>query len=169
MDDFSICLDNISKISNIIIGGLTVTLAFYVFVFQKEKDKKDRKIQWLKDLVIEPNLSKVTEFYNELHKLKEKIDTDSLDNETKQELIEKVKESASNFRKIFLNLIESMAPTLHKNIFDNIDQLSDLLTETISNDELKLTNKKTYERVIESPINSSYSEVLAYIFEYEGN
>lgn len=161
-------LDNLEKISNIIIAILTLVLAYYVFVFQKRKDKSDRKVQWFKDLIIEPKLKEVGNFYDGISKLKSEIKTNEIDEDEKIRIIGNVKKGASDFRKHFLATLQHIAPSLHKNIQDNIDKLTDDLTNAISNDELKLCNEKTYEREIAEKIQNSHSFVLKEIFEYNG-
>lgn len=161
-------LDNLEKVANIIIAILTLVLAFYVFVYQKKKDKRDRKVQWFKDLVIQPKLKDVYRFYNGISTLKSEIKSNDLDDDEKIRIISEVKKKASDFRKTFLATIQPLTPVLHKSIQDNIDELTDDLTTAISNDELKLCNEITYEREIGMKIYNSHSFVLKQIFEYNG-
>ncbi len=164
--DFS--LDNIEKIANIIIALLTLVLGCYVFVYQKVKDKNDRRIQWFKDLVIQPKLDEVNKFYKNVSTLKTEIKSNDLSEEEKIAVITKVKKEASDFRKNFLSVIQNLTPDLYKSIQENIDKLTDDLTTAISNDELKLCNEKTYEREIAQKIQDSHSFVLKQIFEFNG-
>ena len=164
--DFS--LDNIEKIANIIIALLTLVLGCYVFVYQKVKDKNDRRIQWFKDLVIQPKLDEVNKFYKNVSTLKTEIKSNDLSEEEKIAVITKVKKEASDFRKNFLSVIQNLTPDLYKSIHENIDKLTDDLTTAISNDELKLCNEKTYEREIAQKIQDSHSFVLKQIFEFNG-
>lgn len=164
--DFS--LDNIEKIANIIIALLTLVLGYYVFVYQKVKDKNDRKIQWFKDLVIQPKLDEVNKFYDGISTLKTEIKSNDLSEEEKIAVITKVKKEASDFRKNFLSVIQNLTPDLYKSIQGNIDKLTDDLTTAISNNELKLCNEKTYEREIAQKIQDSHSFVLKQIFEFNG-
>lgn len=164
--DFS--LDNIEKIANIIIALLTLVLGCYVFVYQKVKDKNDRRIQWFKDLVIQPKLDEVNKFYDSVSTLKTEIKSNDLSEEEKIAVITKVKKEASDFRKNFLSVIQNLTPDLYKSIQENIDKLTDDLTTAISNDELKLCNEKTYEREIAQKIQDSHSFVLKQIFEFNG-
>jgi hypothetical protein len=161
-------LDNFEKISNVIIAFLTLLLGFYVFVYQRIKDKKDRRSQWLKDLIIEPKLANIDEFYSNIGSLKLKINTNELTEVQKIEIISEIKFNSSNFRKNFLIYLQFLAPTLHINLQTNIDKLTDELTDVISNDELKLYNEKTYEREINNRISNSHSYILQQLFEYHG-
>lgn len=161
-------LDNLEKFANIIIASLTLVLAYYIFVYQRKKDKTDRKIQWFKELIIQPRLNEVNIFFDEISKLKSEIKSNDLDETEKDKLIAEIKKLASNFRKNFLIIIQNITPTLFASLQENIDKLTDDLTQAISNDELKLCNEKTYEREIAIKIQDTHSLVLKKIFEYEG-
>ncbi len=172
-------VDLFSKWSQIVLGSLTLGLAFYVFVYQKNKDKKDRakadlyakkaiKLQWFKDIIIEPKVQYLFKFYENVSGIKQKIKNTDLSEDEKVEIIQFIKEEQSHLRKSFLDLVRCIDSNLFDSIFDNIDLLTDALTIAISNDELKLNNDKTYEREINSKIQSSYAKVMEMIFSYEG-
>ncbi len=172
-------VDVFSKWSQIILGVLTLCLAFYVFVYQKNKDKKDGvkadliakkaiKLQWFKDIIIEPNVQYLFKFYENVSGIKQKFKSPDLSDDEKVEIIQFIKEEQSQLRKSFLDLVRCIDSKLFDSIFDNIDLLTDALTNAISNDELKLKNDRTYEREINSKIQSSYAIVMEMIFSYEG-
>ena len=110
----------------------------------------------------------IEKYFDEISSLRERIKSDSLNNNEKMELISFTKEQSSYIRMNFLIFIQKIAPLLHKNISDKIDFLTDNLTETLSNDEHKLCNKKTYEKLINQKILETHSFVLEEIFKYEG-
>lgn len=135
-------IEKLSNIANVIIALLTLFLGLYVFFYQNKKDKKDKNIQLLKDLIITPKMEVIEKYFDEISSLRERIKSDSLNNNEKMELISFTKEQSSYIRMNFLIFIQKIAPLLHKNISDKIDFLTDNLTETLSNDEHKLCNKK---------------------------
>lgn len=157
-------IEKLSNIANVIIALLTLFLGLYVFFYQNKKDKKDKNIQLLKDLIITPKMEVIEKYFDEISSLRERIKSDSLNNNEKMELISFTKEQSSYIRMNFLIFIQKIAPLLHKNISDKID----FLTETLSNDEHKLCNKKTYEKLINQKILETHSFVLEEIFKYEG-
>ena len=158
-------IEKLSNIANVIIALLTLFLGLYVFFYQ---NKKDKNIQLLKDLIITPKMEVIEKYFDEISSLRERIKSDSLNNNEKMELISFTKEQSSYIRMNFLIFIQKIAPLLHKNISDKIDFLTDNLTETLSNDEHKLCNKKTYEKLINQKILETHSFVLEEIFKYEG-
>lgn len=161
-------LDTLVKVANVIVGATTLLLGFYVFVYQRKKEKKDRKIQWLKDLIIEPRIELITNFFDEVSSIKNQIKSNDLNEEEKIEVLNEVKKSASNFRKDFLMLIQPLTPNLFDEIQNSIDTLTDNITNAIGNDELKLCNDKTFNREIGDKIQKSYRFILQTIFEYDG-
>ena len=161
-------IEKLSNIANVFIALLTFFLGSYIFLYQNKKDKKDKNIQLLKDLIITPKMEVIEKYFDEISSLRERIKSDSLNNNEKMELISFTKEQSSYIRRNFLIFIQKIAPLLHKNISDKIDFLTDNLTETLSNDEHKLCNKKTYEKLINQKILETYSFVLEEIFKYEG-
>jgi len=161
-------IEKLSNIANVIIALLTLFLGLYVFFYQNKKDKKDKNIQLLKDLIITPKMEVIEKYFDEISSLRERIKSDSIDDKERIELISFTKEQSSYIRKNFLIFIQKIAPLLHKNISDKIDFLTDNLTETLSNDEHKLCNEKTYERLINQKILETHSFILEEIFKYEG-
>lgn len=163
----NLTLDNIEKISNIIIALLTLIMGFYIFIYQRNKDKKDRKSQWVKDLIIQPKFGTIDIFFYNIENLKSKIESNELDELEKIEIIKDLKVHASNFRKNFITYFLHLAPKLHDSLQNNIDNLIDELTIVISNDEFKLCNEITYNREIVKRITDSQSYVLQILFEYD--
>jgi hypothetical protein len=172
-------LSIIESVSNIIIASLTLILGWYVFVYQREKDNENRiatqqlhikniKLQWFKEIIIQPKLQILFDFYEKLQELKSMLKKSDIDEEEKIEIINFIKLEQTKLRKGFLDLIQNVDTILHKKLAINIDNLTDHLTNCVSNDEYKLNNIKTYEREINSKILASYNDVLSKIFNFCG-
>lgn len=172
-------LESLSNLSNVIIAFLTLVLAFYVFVYQRNKDnksdeeteinrRKNIKLQWFKEIIIQPKIDLVFNFYDQINSVKNKINGNELNEDEKIEIINFIKKEQSILRKSFLDLVQHINNELHTDLSQNLDELTDNLTNVISNDELKLKNEVTYNREIRSRIEYSYSEFLAKIFNYCG-
>lgn len=173
-------IEKISSVANVIITLLALALTYYVFVYQKNKDKKDteeqkikdnrdKKIQWFKELIILPRLDKIDSTFKKIEeKLKEEIDCSDLEQNKKDVLISHIKNEAATFRKDFLVLIQQIEPSLYKLMQTYLDELVDKLTEAIYNDELKLNNNQTFEREVNQNIQGAYGKILNAIFDYKG-
>ncbi len=161
-------LSEYGDIANIIIAGLTLFLGYYVLVYQKKQDDSNVKLQWLKELIIQPKLNEVYTFYNNIGTVKNKIDSNSLTDNQKIELIDFIKREHSILRKSFINVLQMVTPQLYLDLYNNLDNLIDGLTRVIDNDELKLNNEQTYNREIASKIEDSYNKFFASIFNHKG-
>lgn len=183
-------INEIGSIANSMIAILTLILAFYIFVYQRNKDKKDLivqkekdkkdevktlliqkqniKLQWFKNIIIEPKIEKVFLFYDNIRALKNKINSNELSEDDKMCLLQYIKKEHSVFRKSFLELLRFISPNLFATLYQNINKLIDGLIDVISDDELKLNNLKTYEREITTRIQGSYDNFLTQIFNYNG-
>jgi hypothetical protein len=175
----SLTLSDVSSIANILIAALTLFLAYYVFVYQKNKailseketevlHKKNIKLQWFKEIIIQPRIQIVFNFYEQLNNLKNRFKNSELNDVEKIETINFIKIEQSTLRKSFLDLVQHVNIDLYKSMVENLDGLTDALTVAITNDELKLNNKLTYEREINAKIQKSYNDLLSRIFNYCG-
>lgn len=172
-------LETLGSISNIIIAFLTLILGFYVFVYQRNKDnksdeeteinrRKNIKLQWFKEIIIQPKIDLVFAFYDQINSIKGKINGNELNENEKIEIINFIKKEQSELRKSFLDLVQHINNELHSELSINVDELTDKLTDVISNDEFKLKNEFTYNREIKTKIEYSYSKFLSKIFNYCG-
>lgn len=73
-------IEKLSNIANVIIALLTLFLGWYIFFYQNKKDKKDKNIQLLKDLIITPKMEVIEKYFDEISSLRERIKSDSLNN-----------------------------------------------------------------------------------------
>jgi len=183
-------LTDVSSIANIVIAATSFGLAYYVFVYQKNKDRRDKatqqqkeqddkieatklqeqniRLQWFKELVIQPHLPDINNFYNQLHTLESQITTVTLLDQQKIDLTNFVKAEQSNLRKSFIDVLLGVNPTLYNEIKNNLDALIDSITTTIIDDGLNLTHKPTYEREIGSKIAYSRNDLISKVYNYKG-
>ena len=125
-------------------------------------------MQWFKELIIQPKLNDLYKFYDNLELIKSKIDKENMDEDSILALNQFIKDEAANFRKTFADVLLIVEKPLYDKIKANLDELITGLTEAISNDEHKLTNAKTFEKVISKPIHYSKSNLIALIYNFEG-
>ncbi len=186
----ALTLDDFGNISNSLMAFLTLVLAFYVFVYQRNKDialreelrqkehsqslhvelerKANIKMQWFKDVIIEPKIDDLFDYFDNLSSLKSKIKTTDLQEQDKIDLISFVKKEQSNLRKVFFDMLQHIEPKLYADLNDALDELTDNLTNVISEDEFKLNNPKTFEREIQNKVQHTYNFVMSKIFSYDG-
>lgn len=170
----------VESVANIIIASLTLLLGYYVFFYQNKENKKNElkslelkrksiKLEWFKELIIQPKFQLIIDFFDKLNGIENKINSNDLSEEERIEIINFIKKEQSIFRKSFLDLIQALNYDLYDQLIKNLDNLTDNLTISISNDELKLNNKKVYDREIKLIIKETNHKFLSIIFSYEGN
>lgn len=169
----------IQGVSNLLSSLLTLALAFYVFIYQRNKDKVDKaealitqrktvKLEWFKEIIIQPKINEVFTFFEKINSIKEDIDSNDLSSDERQRLIDSIKSYQSDLRKSFLEIIQNINTDLYNNLLNHVDVLTDQLTEIFSNDELKLCNERTYEREVQKRIDEAYNNFMSSIFNFAG-
>lgn len=153
--------------------------AGYLLFYQKKKDKREEnntaklneqniRLQWFKELIVQPNISHLTAFFENLESIKKKIDSDAMDEDKIISLNRFINDEASKFRVKFYDIMLKVNEDLYKQIKKEVEDLVTKLTTTISDDEHKLTNAKTFEREIQEPIKYSKHNIIALIYSYKG-
>lgn len=187
---FDLAMSDIADVANIIIAIATLLLGYYIFVYQRRKDKEDKaeaeekdqenklenlrlqeqniRIQWFKELIIQPHLSHVNGFYESLYTLESRIIQSSLNEDDKQELNSFIKQKLSFLRKTFVDVLIGIDRKLYDDIIKNLDNLIDSITNAIFNENLDLTDKSTFEKEINSKISYSRNDLIKNIYNYKG-
>lgn len=166
--------------AQIIIALVNIALAYNVFVYQRGHNERTRnqtallheqniKLQWFKELIITPNIKAVYQFYDNLEQIKTKITSDNLTDDQIININSYIKQEASTLRKSFIDIILYIDKKLYEKIIGNVDDLVTKLTEAVSNDEYKLTNTKTFETHITTPIAYSKNNLLSFIYNFKAS
>jgi hypothetical protein len=172
-------LSDIADIANIITASFNTVFAVYLFTYQFRKDKKTElqtaelheqniKLQWFKELVVQPNLHRINTFYTNLESIKSRIKTNDLTENDKQEINNFVKAELSVMRKDFVDVLLQVDRPFSDSILKNLDELVDDITQAIFNDELKLALPNVYEKYIGNKIAYSRNNLIAQIYNYKG-
>lgn len=165
--------------AQVIIALANLALAGYVIIYQIGKDKKtdndtakineqNIKLQWFKELIVQPNMEAITTFYSNLHTIDSKINSNDLTNDEKQDINDFVKAELSKLRKSFIDVIFFIDRPFSEQLMTNLDELVDEITNAIFNDELKLKKQEVYEKNIGSKISVSKNKIIAQIYNYKG-
>ena len=173
-------LSTFSDIANIVIAVVNLFLAGYIFIYQREKDKRDEasssrlhdqdiKLQWFRDLIIGPHLRYVTSFYESVSSVSEQLTRTGLTNEEKIVISQSIKAEQAKLRKSFVEAVRSVHPKLGEMAYSNLDKLVDDLTETIFKEGIDLSDRKIFEKEIESRIFSSRNQLMSQIYNFKGD
>lgn len=166
-----------SNIAQVVIAFANLVLAGYVIFYQIGKDKKtdndtaklneqNIKLQWFKELIVQPNMVEIMNFYSNLNTIDTKINSNDLTENEKQDINNFVKAELSKLRKSFVDILFLIDKSFADQLMANLDGLVDDITNAIFNDELKLKNFQVYEKNIGSKISISKSKVISQLYNY---
>lgn len=172
-------LSDFADLSQVIIAVINLFLAFYLLVYEKRKDSKNDnqasllnkqniRLQWFKDLIIQPNISKVNDFYDNLFLLKNRVQVTTFTQSEKIVVNNEVKDGMASLRKSFIDIITPIDRPLSNDLLANVDDLVDKITEALFNTSINLCVDSEYERHIENRISNSKNTFIAKLFSYEG-
>lgn len=168
--------------ANIIIAAVSLLLAFYIFIYQRDKDKKsDYKtaklneqninLQWFKELIIQPHYDLVIETYRNLinYTIDFQSPGDTLYHEKINVYIGFLKDHLFHLRRNFIALFETVDPKLYTQAIAIIDEVIDNITNNILNQDVDLTVRDTYESIILKEIISSKNKMIKLIYTYKAS
>jgi len=183
-------VSDIAEIASIIIAIVNLFLAGYIFIYQRKKDKRDSvkqlqkeidakkeaislqeqniRLQWFKELIIQPHISEINFFYTNLYSIQAKLNVKTITDDLKIETSEIVKANAALLRKSFIDILHCVSPQVHSAIKHNIDDLIDKITTKIIDAGLNLNDKPTFDREIGSLISYSHNDLISQIYSYKG-
>ena len=172
-------LTDFARLAQVIIALISLLLAYYILVYNRNKDKNSEikserlrnqniKLQWFKELVIQPNLILISTFYDNLLGIEGMISSNELNDQEKEKINSFIKSELKDIRIKFVDLLLLIDKEFRDKLLDHLDDLIDELTNAIYNDELKLNLPQVYEREISSKIHYSRNRLLSFIYNYKG-
>jgi len=175
----SFSLSDVSDLSQVLIAIANIFLAGYVLFYQIRKDKKtdnetaklneqNIKLQWFKELIVQPNMDTIALFYSNLHSIKDKINSNDLTIEEKEDINNFVKAELAKLRKSFVDVMQLVDKKYADLLLKNLDELVDGITNAIFNNELKLKVSSVYEKNIGSKISYSKNNLISQLYNYKG-
>ncbi len=175
----SLSLTDFSDFAQVVIAVINLFLAVYIIFYQIKKDSKSDndtarlneqniKLQWFKELIVQPNIAAINTFYDNLTLIKEKITSNDLDDGEKESINEFVKSELSKLRKSFVDVLLQVDKPFADKVLENLDELVDGITNSIFDEELKLKLPSVYDKNIGSKISYSKNKLLALLYNYKG-
>jgi hypothetical protein len=170
---------SVSDITNIFIALANLALLYYVFVYQKQKDRADKlerqvssdqeiNLNWFKELIIAPNIQKIYAFFEELNTTSQVLRKSGLTIAERQSVDKKIKEIFSTFNRSFIGLLFSVNVDFaesNKKILDNLQ--AHLITKTFE-ENLALTVENIFKENFENPILEAHKDVISNIHHFKG-
>ena len=173
---------SISEISDIIIAIVNLLLAFYIFIYQRNKDKKadketiinsDRtiRLQWFKDIIIQPNFDYFTSSFDKLinHPHSFHPIADPLSNNEVDDYIVTLKHNLFQVRRNFVSLLEIVDQNLYKSAIKILDDLLENLTVKLLDSNIDLSIFEQYENIVLKELIASKNKMVKLIYTHKGN
>lgn len=165
-------LDILSKVATVLIAALNLFFAIKFFQFKTKKDdadkENDRRIQWLKSLILDHNLKHFYEFFEmldiELYKLKQ----NGLSDENKKEIDSKIAEQFIFLRRKFIDILLAVDSELYEFFITSSDDLQDHFTNAIFDQGINLAHQSKFDEVISEKLMKTKTEFIKKLFNYRG-
>lgn len=166
------CLDVFAKISMVFIAIFNLIFAIFIFYFKNKKDdnekEKDRRLVWLKSLILDQNLKYFYEFFDllevDLIKLKEPnlIDDDKISIETK------IADHFIKFRRKFIDLILAVDEQLYDKFINSSDELQEHITRAIFDSGINLSHSPKFDEILSEKLTTTKTDLVKMFFDYRG-
>jgi len=155
----------ITAVSNLIFAILIYKLKNKKEDIDKEKD---RRINWLKTLVLDYNLDHFYAFFDnvepDLYRFKQTGLTDS----QKQDIDAKVADHFITLRRKFIDSILAVDQTLYDNILIKSDSLQEHITNSVFDQGINLIHGPKFDDVLLKKLNETKTEIVKLLFSYRG-
>ncbi len=165
-------LDHLYSASTVVIAVANLFLVLYIFFKNNEKDKnlneKNRRINLLKTLILDYNMKKFYDFFDNVILKTTQLNENNIDITKKREINDEINDLASNFRQSFIDLFLAIDKVLYEKILAQTDSLIDGLTNCIFDEGVNLQHKPKFEELITKEIRQSKTEIIKIMFLYSG-
>jgi hypothetical protein len=165
-------LDNSVKVATLIIALVNLFLLIKFTVDKNEKDDKfkerERKIQWLKTLILDNNLLYFYDFFDALEVNLDKLKEVGLNDEDKAKIEDSISNNFIKLRRKFSDTLNAIDQKLYKSIIDLSDDLQEKLVDSIFDKGVNLEHEPKYEELILSRLTVAKTNMLKVLFEYKG-
>jgi hypothetical protein len=169
---FTQALDIAFKSATILIAAFNAYFAVKFFWFKDKKDElekeRDRKIQLLKTLVLDHNLTHYHSIFDKLEGQLQELQSNGLTDPAKQNIDSKVGDLFIELRSKFYDALLAIDDKLYDNIKTKADFLQTHITNSIFDQGINLAHLPKYEELIKQKVISTKTEIIKVLFNYRG-
>lgn len=166
-------LDIAFKIATISIAALNVFFAVRIFNLKNKKDdsakEKDRKIQLLKTLVLDPNFKNFYLIFDEIEDELNKLKVNGLTVIQKQAIDATLADLFIKLRRKFYDSLLGIDESLYSNIETHSDVLQNHFTETIFDNGVNLSHSPKFDELITEKLLNTKTNIIKQLFSYRGD
>jgi hypothetical protein len=165
-------LSEASDIAQVVIAGVNLFLVFYFFYQQKRDsrlaNKKSVRLQWFKELVMQPNLAVFNQFFTDIEDLRARLLATPISNDDYLEIGRLLRSNFSKFRVKFQQPLLNIDQTLYLNIKQIIEDLDTQVTTAMLDATFDFTNDAVFNDNIATHLVKAKTDILTYIINFEG-
>lgn len=165
-------LDVLSKLAVVLIAIINLIFAVFVFLKKNHIDRtekeSDRKINWLKSLILDHNLDHFYEFFDRLDIELIKLKEPSIDEAGKQDINDSVSEIFIYLRRNLIDMFLAVDTELYKFFIASSDSLQDHITESIFDAGINLSHPAKFDEVLSNKVMETKTNLIKRLFEYRG-
>lgn len=165
-------LDLSVKGATVIIAAANLFFAIRFFWLNRKKsdsDKEsDRRILWLKTLILDHNLTHFYEFFDKIENSLSHLRTADLPLERLQEIESELQDSFTFLRRKFTDTLLSVDNSLYDRILECSDKLFEHLTKSIFDPGINLSHSPKFDEIITEKISSVKTDILRHLFSFKG-
>ncbi len=165
-------LDIAFKTATITIAAINVIFAIRIFRVKSKKDdsdkEKDRKILWLKTLVLDHNLKHFYDFFDKIEIDLAALKQVNLSDDQKKVIDDKVADHFIAVRRKFTDLLISVDKTLYDKTLKLTDDLQEFLSSSMFDPGINLSFTPKYDEIISEKLTTAKTEIIRQLFTYRG-
>lgn len=173
------CKYQLMELLDIIFKSATAIIAlanlFFVIKFFKLKSKKedidkekDRKIQWLKTLVLDHSLDSFYDFFKSTELELNNLKIQNLSIAAKTKIDEKIGDEFIKLRRNFTDTLIAVDETFYKKVLAVTDNFQTHLTTTIFDNGINLAYQPKFEELILEKMTIAKTDIIKLLFGYRG-
>lgn len=163
-------LDILFKVSAIIIAGINIFFAFWMFNQKKRETnqnlKKDRGLSWLKTIILDQNLKILYEKFDDIEKELQDL-RDNFDDTNKEKATNNLDDIFINFRRKFIDTLLAIDDDLYEQILDKSDNLQAELYNNIYDQGINLNHNPKFNEALLNPITRTKTDIIKILYQFK--
>lgn len=165
-------LDIIFKTATVLVAVVNLIFVVKFFNLKSVRDnsdkERDRKINWLKTLVLDYNLDSFYSFFDSLETSLAKLKRQNISLNDKTKVDEEIADLFILLRRKFTDTLLAVDDSLYKKVLLISDKLQTHLTETIFDNGVNLAHPPKFQELLLERLIISKTDIIKVIFGYRG-
>ncbi|MBS1926854.1 MAG: hypothetical protein JST57_12685 [Bacteroidetes bacterium] len=165
-------LDIFFKSATIVIAITNLFFVIKFFNLKSKKDdadkEKDRRINWLKTLVLDHSLDSFYSFFDSIESELNKLKEQNLTIDDKKQVDDKIGDQFILLRRNFTDTLIAVDNNLYKSVLSISDKFQTHLTDTIFDNGINLAHPPKYQELVLEKLTISKTDIIKILFGYRG-